>query len=82
MFGLSSDIVRDIANDPESVFMMKSFGFSEDLLVGRWVKSQADKQGKNVSYVAESSLSWEVPDTQDKRKSWINGVWKSLDPGV
>lgn len=41
LYALSSDLVRDIAYSPDTLFASQNIGYAEDLQVGKWVQNQA-----------------------------------------
>lgn len=43
LYALSSDLVRDIAYDPKTLFTSTNLGYAEDLQVGRWVQNQGER---------------------------------------
>ena len=68
MYALSSDLVKDIAYSPDTLFTSQNLGYAEDLQVGKWVHNQANREDspRQIKYVMESSLIWSVEDEEDK----------------
>mmetsp|Transcript_19001 Transcript_19001/g.41166 ORF Transcript_19001/g.41166 Transcript_19001/m.41166 type:complete len:506 (-) Transcript_19001:247-1764(-) len=64
LYALSSDLMRNIAFDPATIFTSKNLGNAEDLQVGKWVKNQADQKDNpmQIRYVAEGSLLRDVEE--------------------
>ena len=64
LYALSSDLVRDIAHDPNSVLTAMNVGYAGDLQVGWWVKNQADRADRvrKIDYVMEKTLLWEIDE--------------------
>jgi hypothetical protein len=71
LYALSSDLVQDIAHDPNSVLTAMNVGYMEDLQMGWWVKNQADMADsvRKIDYVMEPSLLWEIEGGVEKSKS-------------
>jgi len=68
LYALSSDLVRDIAYSPDTLFTSQNLGYAEDLQVGKWVQNQANREDspRQIKYVMESSLIWSVEDKENK----------------
>ena len=68
LYALSSDLVRDIAYSPDTLFTSQNLGYAEDLQVGKWVHNQANRADNplQIKYVMESSLIWSVEDEENK----------------
>jgi len=68
LYALSSDLVRDIAYNPDTLFTSQNLGYAEDLQVGKWVHNQANREDspRQIKYVMESSLIWSVEDEENK----------------
>lgn len=62
LYALTSDVVKDIAFDRDTLFTSMNLGYSEDLQMGKWVQNQADRKDRprKIKYVTEKSLAWEV----------------------
>eukprot|EP00584_Thalassiosira_punctigera_P022117 CAMPEP_0172554538 /NCGR_PEP_ID=MMETSP1067-20121228/55129_1 /TAXON_ID=265564 ORGANISM="Thalassiosira punctigera, Strain Tpunct2005C2" /NCGR_SAMPLE_ID=MMETSP1067 /ASSEMBLY_ACC=CAM_ASM_000444 /LENGTH=397 /DNA_ID=CAMNT_0013342933 /DNA_START=41 /DNA_END=1232 /DNA_ORIENTATION=- len=71
VYAMSSDLVRDIAYDPETLFTSTVLGYAEDLQAGKWVKNQAEHKDhpRKVMYVQEESLGMdlEADETQNTK---------------
>ena len=67
LYALSSDLVKDIVYDPNTIFTSKNLGYAEDLQVGKWVENQAQKDHpKQIKYVREKSLLWSVEEKREE----------------
>jgi len=69
LYALSSDLVRDIAYSPDTLFASQNMGYAEDLQVGKWVQNQANREDnpRQIKSVTERSLLWSVgEDKEDK----------------
>ena len=68
LYALSSDLVKDIVYDPNTIFTSKNLGYAEDLQVGKWVENQAQKDDhpKQIKYVKEKSLLWSVEEKKEE----------------
>jgi len=67
LYALSSDLVRDIAYSPDTLFTSQNMGYAEDLQVGKWVQNQANREDnpRQIKSVMERSLLWSVEDEKD-----------------
>ena len=68
LYALSSDLVRDIAYSPDTLFTSQNLGYAEDLQVGKWVQNQANREDnpRQIKFVMERSLLWSVEEEVDK----------------
>lgn len=61
LYALSSDLVRGIAYDPDTLFTSMHLGFAEDLQVGKWVTNQQ----RPIHYGTNDSLGWNVEEENE-----------------